>query len=372
MVRAARTIHPPQLLERTMERHILIVTLDTLRADYVSCYGHGKARTPVLDAFAASGARFARHLTSVSATLPSHCALLTGCSPSVNGVNWNGVTTPRRRQTAAELAQAAGYATSAITSWGGFQCQQVYGFQQVFSEGGAAADSNRGDLTLGRLLAWLQGADPRTPQLLWVHFIDPHTPYNCPPPYPQTYPGAVEFTDQLLGQFLPAWDAKLGAEQSLVVITADHGEHLHDHGIVGGHGTLWPSNLWVPLLVRGPGLIEAGVTVPELTRQIDVLPTVLDYCGLPMPHNLEGMSLRGLIDGSDRGLSLVHTGEAIHGATHTVTIRNSEYAFHFGDQRSLAQVFDLRADPQEEDDLWRADVAMRHSAEHSHRDAQHA
>jgi choline-sulfatase len=352
-----------------MNRHVLIVTIDSLRADHLSCYGHRKARTANLDSFAASGARFDRHLTSVSATLTSHCALLTGCTPSVNGINWNGVTTPRRRKTAAEIAIESGYTTTAITSWGGFQSQQVYGFQNVHSEDGAAAETNRGDNTIRRILEWLDAVNVDNPQLLWVHFIDPHTPDNCPSPFPQTYAGEVEFADQMIGQLLSGWDEKLGAENSVAVITADHGEHLNDHGIERGHGTLWPTNLWVPLLMRAPGLIEPGGSVPELTRQIDVLPTILDYCELSMPHNVEGMSLRGLIEGSDRDLGLVHCAQAIHDDTYTVTVRNSEYAFHFGDQKSLAHVFDLRSDPMEEDNLWDTDVSAKHSAEHSHKDA---
>ncbi len=131
-----------------MAKHILLVTIDSLRADFVHCYGSREIRTPNLDAFAASGVRFGHHLSSLATTLPSHCSLLTGCVPSVHGINWNGVDTPRRRLTLAEIAAAEGYATTAITSWGGFQKQQVYGFQQAHSEGGAGGDENRGDETI--------------------------------------------------------------------------------------------------------------------------------------------------------------------------------------------------------------------------------
>jgi len=357
-------------MEYFMNRHILIVTIDSLRADYVSCYGQHETKTANLDAFAACGIRFDRHLTSSSSTLASHCALLTGCTPSVNGVNWNGVTITRRRKTAAEIAMESGYTTTAITSWGGFQSQQVYGFQNVHSEGDVEAETNRGDFTLRRIHEWLEVADPGTPQMLWVHFIDPHSPDNCPSPFPQTYAGEVEFADHLIGQLLNGWDEKLGAENSLAVITADHGEHLNDHGVKRGHGTLWLTNLWVPLLIRCPGLIEPGVSVAELTRQIDVVPTILDYCKLPMPHNMEGMSLRGLIEGSDCDLGLVHCAQAIYNDTYTVTVRNHEYAFHFGDHKSLAHVFDLRSDPMEQDNLLNTDVTAKYSAEHSLRDAR--
>ena len=114
---------------------------------------------------------------------------MTGCVPSVHGVNWNGVVTPRRRRTLAEIAAAAGYATTAITSWGGFQNQEGLGFQQVYSDAGAGAEDNRGDRTITRVETWLEEADGSQPQLLWVHFIDPHTPDNCPDPFP--YAGEV-------------------------------------------------------------------------------------------------------------------------------------------------------------------------------------
>ena len=171
---------------RQLTRHILLITVDTLRADYLGCYGKRDIRTPNLDAFAAEGARFDRQLTSVSATLTSHCSLMTGCTPSVNGINWNGVTRPRRRRTAPEIAREAGYATTAITSWSGFQNQQVYGFESYHSEGGAGSEENRGDKTLRRVLEWLDQVDSGHPQLLWVHFIDPHTPDNCPEPFPKS------------------------------------------------------------------------------------------------------------------------------------------------------------------------------------------
>jgi arylsulfatase A-like enzyme len=353
-----------------MMKHILIVTIDTLRADYVGCYGRREISTPNLDRFAAEGARFGQHLTSVSATLTSHCSLMTGCTPSVNGINWNGVTHPRRRKTAAEIVNEVGYSTSAITSWGGFQNQQVYGFENVHSEGGAASEENRGDHTIRRILDWLDEVDASRPQLLWVHFIDPHTPDNCPEPFPQTYEGEVEFSDTLVGQLLDGWDEKLGAADSVAVITADHGEHLNDHGVERGHGTLWLTNLWVPLLMRAPSLVAPGAVVPELTRQIDVLPTVLDYCDIPMPHNMEGMSLRNLIEGTDRDLGLFHCGQAIYDDNHTVTLRNAEYAFHFGDGKNLVHAFDLRSDPGENEDLWNGDSHARYSVDHSVKDGQ--
>ena len=352
-----------------MGRHILLVTVDSLRADYVACYGERAIETPNLDTFAASGARFHEHLSSLATTLPCHCSLLTGCVPSVHGINWNGVEAPRRRRTLPEIAADSGYATTAITSWGGFQKQKVYGFQQALSESGAGADENRGDFTIERVETWLESVDASRPQLLWVHFIDPHTPDNCPEPFPQTYVGEVEFTDTLVGRLVEGWDAALGADNSLAVITADHGEHLNDHGVERGHGTLWITNAWIPLLMRAPGLIDSGVVVGELTRQIDVLPTILDYCGLTMPYDVQGMSLRGAIEGRDSGMRLVHQGQAVYDGTDSVTVRTAEYAFHFGDGE-LPRVFDRRLDAGEEASILAADGVVSDSVEHSVRDGQ--
>ena len=352
-----------------MQKHILLATIDTLRADHLGCYGNSSVRTPNLDAFAASGARFAHYLTSVAVTLASHCTLLTGCTPAVHKITRNGLEIQRRRRTLAEIGRAAGYATAAITSWGGFQAQKVFGFEYAYSQDGAASLENRGDRTVERIEAWMEKVDPGRPHLLWVHFIDPHSPDNCPEPYPQTYAGEVEFADFQVGELVESWDGKFGRENSLAIITADHGEHLDDHGIERGHGTLWHNNLRVPLLMRLPEQIKAGTQVAELTRQIDVLPTILDYCGLPMPYDLEGMSLRGLVERTDADLRLVHQGQTVSEGVDTATVRTAEYAFHFGGGKDLAYIFDRRADEDEDNDLWRRGNPARYSVEHSRRDA---
>ncbi|MFP6644478.1 MAG: sulfatase/phosphatase domain-containing protein [Candidatus Latescibacterota bacterium] len=150
------------------------------------------------------------------------------------------------------------------------------------------------------------------------------------------------------------------------MITADHGEHLDDYGVERGHGTLWITNLRTPLLIRCPGLIETGTVVDELTRQIDVLPTVLDYCALPLPYDVQGMSLRGLIEGEDAGLRLVHQGQAVHGEADTVTVRTEDYTFFFGDTRALVHVFNRRVDPTEDADLWQEGAAQQSVAHSLH------
>ena len=338
-------------------KHILLVTIDTLRADYVGCYGKRDIRTPTLDAVAAEGVRFDHHLTSITCTLASHCCLMTGCTPCVNGVTWNWITTPARRKTLAQMGADRGYATSAVTSWYAFADQRVFGFERAYSQGKFKGDDTRGDATVDRVMSWLAQTDLAQPQMWWVHFIDPHEPDNCPDPYPKTYVGEVEFVDDQLGRLLRHWDDEVGLDETLLVITADHGEHINDHGVERGHGSQFLTNLQVPLLMRAPGLINAGTVVNELTRQIDVLPTILEFCQMPMPHNVEGMSLRGLIEGTESGLRLVHHGHCVNDREapfppYLASIRNGEYAFLFGQEKSLTHIFDLRGDAGEEVNLW--------------------
>ncbi len=338
-------------------KHILLVTIDTLRADYVGCYGRRKIHTPNLDKVAGEGVRFDQYLTSITCTLASHCCLMTGCTPCVNGVAWNWITTPTRRKTLARIGREHGYATAAVTSWYAFTDQQVFGFERAYSQGKFKGDDTRGDATVDRVISWLEQTDIAQPQLWWVHFIDPHEPDNCPDPYPKTYVGEVEFVDHQLGRLLAHWDETVGLDETFLVVTADHGEHINDHGVERGHGSQYLTNLHVPLMMRAPGLISAGRVVDELTRQIDVLPTILDFGRMPMPHNVEGMSLRGLIEGTESGLRLVHHGHSVNDREppfppYEASIRNGEYAFHFGEDKLLTQVYDLREDPGEELNLW--------------------
>jgi arylsulfatase A-like enzyme len=340
-----------------MTKHILLVTVDTLRADYVACYGKHDIETPNLDSVAAAGVRFDFHLTSIAATLSSHCSLMTGCTPAVHGITWNWMTQPCRRKTLARIGADAGYATVAVTSWRHFNDQAVFGFERAYCEGAFKCEETLADATVRRAQAWLDDVDPTTPQLWWVSFIDPHEPDTCPDPFPKTYVGEVEFTDVWIGELLRRWDERIGLDDTLVVITADHGEDLNSHGVTRGHGTQFLTNLHVPLLMQAPGHIAPGTVVSELTRQTDVLPTILDYCRLPMPYNVEGMSLRGLIEGTEADLRLVHHGHAFHDTDEPLphyrsTLRNGEYAFHFGDDKNLEHIFDLRRDPEEETDIW--------------------
>ncbi|MBL4575050.1 MAG: sulfatase [Opitutaceae bacterium] len=358
-------------------QHLLVITVDTLRADYLTCNGSDKTKTPHFDRFAESGVNLAHHLTSIGSTLSSHCSLFSASTPMVNKVKCNGMRDENKRKTLPLIAAENGYQTAAITSWCGFQAQQGYGFQSLHSDHKAASLENRGDKTLERVQEWVAETDPSKPLFLWVHLIDPHTPYNCPEPYPQTYEGSVEFSDYIVGQILKEWDGKMGLENTMTVLTADHGEHLNDHGIEVGHGTLWHTNLWAPLMISSPGHINPGTRIPELVRQIDVMPTILDYLKLPMPYDCQGMSIRGLIEGHDRDLKLLHQGQAFYEektanakrVPDATTIRNDEFSFHFSKDGTLSHVFDTRSDPGEERDLCQGDK-VEYSVEHSIKDSR--
>jgi arylsulfatase A-like enzyme len=133
---------------------------------------------------------------------------------------------------------------------------------------------------------------------------------------------------------------------------------------------MWACNLHIPLMIRFPGRIRPGTVVTEFTRQIDVMPTLLDYTGLPMPYNVEGISMRGLIEGRESNLRLIHHAQNFNVNAFACSVRNAEYTFLFGNNHELVHAYDRRTDPGETIDLFQGKGEMRHGVEHSIRDAQ--
>lgn len=293
--------------------NVLLVTIDTLRADRVGCYGHASASTPVLDALAARGVRFETAVVHVPLTGPSHASILTGLGPLGHGFRENaGFVLPTQVTSGAEDFRQAGYRTAAFVS--AFPLDRRFGFDRGFDVYDdhlpKGTDSRRtpyverfADATTDAVLRWLElpaeGA-PR-PFFLWVHYYDPHAPYEPPGELAvrfrtTPYDGEVAFADRQLGRLLHALDGRGLIGQTLVLATSDHGEGLGDHG-EGTHGLfVYDSTLKVPFIVAGPG-VGPGRVAPTVARGIDVLPTLLDYAGLPLRPDLEGRSLRPAIEG---------------------------------------------------------------------------
>jgi arylsulfatase A-like enzyme/Tfp pilus assembly protein PilF len=288
------------------------VTIDTLRADHVGCYGYPGAATPTLDGLAARGVRFATAVSHAPLTGPSHACLLTGLTPLGHGFRDNGgFALPPSVKTAAEDFRQAGYRTAAFVS--GFPLDRRFGFDRGFETYDdhlpRGNDRRRtpyverfADATTDAALRWL-GTAPPAPFFLWVHYYDPHAPYEPPGALAERfrnapYDGEIAFVDTQLARLLRALEEKGALAGTVVLATADHGESLGEHG-EGTHGLfVYDSTLRVPWIVAGPG-VAAGRVSATVARGIDVLPTLLDYAGLPGRPAIEGRSLRPAVEGRE-------------------------------------------------------------------------
>jgi arylsulfatase A-like enzyme/Tfp pilus assembly protein PilF len=291
------------------DRNVLVVTIDTLRADALGAYG-GRAATPHLDRLAAAGARFTFAHAHAVLTLPAHASIFTGRHPYEHGIrDNNGFRVRDGEPTLAGALEAQGFATGAFVS--AFTLDQRYGLNAGFdvyddrvSEVGTtteiAVPERRADAAVSSALAWI-GAQ-RGKWFGWVHVFDPHAPYAAPPDWAARYPddayaGEVAWTDFALGSLF----ARLEREPrpTLVVVTADHGEGLGEHGELT-HGIFaYETTLRVPLIiaeVTPGGRPTRGVVVDAPARHIDVMPTILDAIGVTA-GDLPGMSLAPAIAG---------------------------------------------------------------------------
>jgi choline-sulfatase len=292
---------------------VLLITIDTLRADRLGSYGYRTAATPNLDALAARGARFATGVAHAPLTGPSHASILTGLTPLGHGLRDNGgFVLPASARTAAEDFKAAGYHTGAFVS--GFPLDRRFGFARgfdVYDDHLPRGNDRRrtpyverfGDATTDAALRWLASPTLATParRFLWVHYYDPHAPYEPPGELADRfrtapYDGEIAFVDRQIGRLLEALARSGRLERTLVLVTADHGESLGEHG-EGTHGLfLYDATLKVPWIVAGPGI--AGGRVPGVVaRGIDVLPTLLDYAGQKLRTDLDGRTLRPALEG---------------------------------------------------------------------------
>jgi len=296
-------------LESNHDQNVLLVTIDTLRADALSAYG-GPAQTPNLDKLAANGARFTFAHAHTVVTLPSHTSILTGQLPYEHGIRDNsGFRVRPGTQTLATRLKPLGFATGAFV--GGFPLTKRFGLTPEFDVYDdqmpethgvieASMPERRADAVVSRAVDWIGQQNGRF--FAWVHVYDPHSPYKPPPEYAaqyssQPYYGEVAFVDHALG---PLFD-RLGslARPTLVIVTADHGESLGEHG-EATHGMFaYETTLRVPLIVTRvtPGATAGarGIVIDAPVQHIDIVPTVLDAVAEPQDRSLAGSSLRDLI-----------------------------------------------------------------------------
>jgi arylsulfatase A-like enzyme/Tfp pilus assembly protein PilF len=293
--------------------NVVVITIDTLRADHLGVYGDKDVLTPAIDQLARSGARFAHAYTPIPITLPAHTTIFTGSYPMATGMHdFSGNKLSPNIPTLATVLSKNGYQTAAFI--GAAVLDSRFGLNQGFETYFDHFDFNRldetnldqaerrGDLVMNEALGWLKRrpAHSGQPFFLWVHLYDPHFPYTPPEPYAtryrtHPYDGEIAFADAQVGRLLAYLKERHLDTDSVIVLAADHGEGLGEHGEKTHGFFVYNSTLHVPLLVKIPGgtprVIEDGVSL------VDILPTILQELKISVPASVQGRSLLSLILG---------------------------------------------------------------------------
>ena len=355
---------------------LLVVTIDTLRADHIGAYGYAPARTPVIDGLARRGIRFARAFSHVPLTLPSHCTLFTGLLPVSHGVRDNGQPLGPGPRTLAEIARSRGLATAAVV--GAFPLDSRFGldrgyetYNDLYGSRNRVRDmafvERRGRDVSDAAAEWLR-ARGKQPFFLWVHYFDPHAPYDPPPPYDREfagreYDGEIAYADECVGRLLKALEEAGRAGDTLVVLAADHGEGLGAHE-EKTHGIfIYDTTLHVPLIMAGAGVAARGRVVEAPVGLSDVLPTITELMGWPAPDGLAGRSLTSLMNRPDedprkagRALYLESLNPLLSRNWAPLRgVRTSEWKYIDAPQPEL---YDVKSDPGEEENVFGAHPAV--------------
>jgi arylsulfatase A-like enzyme/Tfp pilus assembly protein PilF len=288
--------------------NVLLVTIDTLRADHVGAYGAADSGvTPAIDALAARGVRFDQAQTAVPLTGPSHATILTGLYPPSHGVRGNVVfTLTENYPTLATRLKRSGYRTAAFV--GAYPVAAAFGFAQGFDtfdeefhESGPLDQGaeRRANEVADAALKWF-GENVGRPFFVWLHFYDPHAPYDPPPPYRQRYAnpydGEIAFTDAQIGRVLDGLRGTGRDRDTVVMVLADHGEGLGEHHELTHAVLTYQSTMRVPFVIAGPA-VPPGRVVSTRVATIDVVPTALALVGMQRDRSLLGRDLGPLIDG---------------------------------------------------------------------------
>jgi arylsulfatase A-like enzyme/Flp pilus assembly protein TadD len=354
-------------------RRVVLVSIDTLRADALGSYGNPRDTTPALDAIARDGTRATECIAPSPITLPSHATLLTGLHPLTHGVLANGYgALAADVETLAERLQHAGWSTGAVVASGILRAR--YGLAQGFDRyrddlfatapgvtSGRGIAEARADVVTDAALAWLTERAEEERVFLFLHLIDPHAPYDAPGAFgerfrDEPYLGEVAFADAQVGRLVDALDQRGWLDETLLVVTSDHGEHLGAHGLPTHGFYLYDEVLRIPLLLRGPGIAAGGV-IDAPTTLADIVPTVLEATGLAADGELQGRSLLGKIAPDRRVLSVSYEGRLLHAWSPIWSWRSSREKLLRAPQ---PQLFRLDRDPGEQHDLAGEEPARTH------------
>ena len=343
--------------------NVVWISIDTLRADHLGCYGHPEQATPNIDRLAAEGTLFEQCTSSCPITLPSHSSMLTATHPFVHGARHNGeFHLHEDNVTLAEVLHGAGYATLAEVA--AFVLNREFGMNQGFEvyndvppaeKAGTVSERTAEDICAGAT-DLLQNHTDR-PFFLFVHFYDPHMTYEPPPRfaarYASPYLGEVAYADEQVGRLLEELRRLDLEDNTLVILTSDHGEGLGQHGEQTHTAFVYDTTLSVPLILRCPGRIPAGRRVAAQVRLVDIAPTVLAFLGQQPLADAQGVDLLPLIDARREDLHLPAYAESMSprynwGFAPLWALRVDGWKYIHAPQ---PQLYDVREDPGEEQNL---------------------
>jgi arylsulfatase A-like enzyme/Tfp pilus assembly protein PilF len=351
--------------------NLVVVTLDTTRADRLGAYGRQNAGTPAFDSLASDGVLFEHAMTAAPLTLPAHSTIFTGRFPPEHGVRDNGGYFLNDSETTlAETLKSHGYATGGFiaayvldSKWGINQGFDTYfddfdlSKYKVMSMGAIQRPANE---VMDHALPWIE-AHRGAPFFAWIHLYDAHTPYEPPAPFRERFPedpyqGEISFADSQVGRLVQSLQDQGVMDRTVIVVIGDHGESLGDHGEKSHGFFIYESTTHVPMLIRAPFSAMQHRRVADPVRSVDVMPTVLDLLGVPEPPKvtIDGRSLTPLMTGATTDMGLEAYAEAVYPLHH----------FGWSDLRALRQgryklvdaprpeLYDLQDDPREERNIY--------------------
>jgi len=304
---------PENKIKRDSQLNVLLITLDTTRADHIGAYGYGRARTPNLDTLAHNGVMFANAYCSAPLTKPSHCSILTGTYPVFHKVhnNANDYLDPAN-VTLAEILKPKGFKTSAFVS--AFTVDSRFGFDQGFDvyddqyRQDEMIKNFRSERTAGEVFEpfskWLD-ANYQQKFFSWIHFYDPHAPYQPPSPYKEEfadnlYDGEIAYMDEFVGKVFQKLKEKNILDRTFIVIAGDHGEAFGEKQEMGHGVFIYDATMKVPFIFYGEKNLPRGVVIQEKVGLNDIVPSVLDMLKMPLPKKVQGRSLLPWVEGKKK------------------------------------------------------------------------
>ncbi|MGB9004522.1 MAG: sulfatase-like hydrolase/transferase [Candidatus Aminicenantales bacterium] len=352
-------------LRRGRDFNVILITLDTTRADKIGCYGCAEVKTPTIDGFAARGLRLDKCIAQTPLTLPSHTSILTGTFPLYHGVRDNGgfIVSPGL-ETMAEVFKKGGYQTAAFVAayvldsrWGLNQGFDYYFDQFDLSKFETVSLSNiqrPANEVMDEALPWLD-KNKSDKFFAWIHLYDPHTPYEPPPPYDTEYAarpylGEIAFADSQIARLWRFLEENKLTDKTFLVFAGDHGESLGQHQEIAHCFFVYQEAIHVPLIFVTPFAKLQGRTSSRPANLADIMPTILDMCGQPWPKDIQGQSLAGEFFGRSKASSDVLTySETFYprfhfGWSELQSVQNDRYQLIIATDMEL---YDLLEDPRE-------------------------